>query len=96
MAGSQMRTTGFRHLAAITSTPEPRISIYLRHPLPKRRPIMSALRDREIGDGTIGRAIREAQAKFWDPPQLERAKGTRLLCGYATLRNHYGTFQRIV
>jgi hypothetical protein len=30
----------------------------------------------EIGDGTIGRAIRETQAKYWDPPQLERAKGT--------------------
>ena len=38
--------------------------------------VADALHGREIGDGTIGRAIRETQAKYWDPPQLERAKGT--------------------
>jgi hypothetical protein len=51
-------------------------------PLPPadRSPFLEAvaalLQGREIGDGTIGRAIRETQAKYWDPPQLERAKGT--------------------
>jgi hypothetical protein len=37
--------------------------------------VAAALRDREIGDGLVGRVVSEVQRKFWTPPQLERAKG---------------------
>jgi hypothetical protein len=51
--------------------------------LADRAPFLEAvaegLRGREIGNGIVGRAIREAQAKFWRPPQLERTTGTSRL-----------------
>jgi hypothetical protein len=38
--------------------------------------VAKILQGREIGDGAVHRACGEAWAKFWDPPQLDRAKGT--------------------
>jgi hypothetical protein len=38
--------------------------------------VAERLRGQELGDGEVGRAIREVQSKFFDPPILERATGT--------------------
>jgi hypothetical protein len=38
--------------------------------------LAAALRGRELGDGIVGRAIREAQREFYDPP-LDARHGTR-------------------
>jgi hypothetical protein len=45
-----------------------------------RSPFLEAVAVRlqgvEIGDGSVHRACADAWAKFWDPPELDRAKGT--------------------
>jgi hypothetical protein len=43
---------------------------------PFLREVAALLQGREVGDGSVPRACADAWAKFWDPPQLERAKGT--------------------
>jgi hypothetical protein len=37
--------------------------------------VAALLQGQTIGDGAVHRACADAWAKFWDPPQLERAKG---------------------
>jgi hypothetical protein len=37
--------------------------------------VAAALQGREIGDGSVGRAIRQTQRAFFDPPELEGARG---------------------
>jgi hypothetical protein len=37
--------------------------------------VAALLQGQTIGDGSVSRATADAWAKFWDPPQLDRAKG---------------------
>jgi hypothetical protein len=43
---------------------------------PFLREVAALLESQTIGDGSVHRACADAWAKFWDPPQLDRAKGT--------------------
>jgi hypothetical protein len=38
--------------------------------------VAECLQGKELGDGEVGRAIREVQKRYFDPPILERAAGT--------------------
>jgi hypothetical protein len=42
------------------------------------------LQGQTIGDGAVARATHAAWQKFWDPPQLERAKGQSKWSGSGT------------
>jgi hypothetical protein len=37
--------------------------------------VAELLRGHELGDGIVSRAAREAQARFWRPPELAHAAG---------------------
>lgn len=44
--------------------------------------VADALGDRvEPGDGDVHRAVREAQRRFWHPPDLSDGNGTGSICG---------------
>jgi hypothetical protein len=60
-------------LAVITRGAEP---LHPRDRSDYLRAVATELNGHEIGDGTVGRAVALAQARYFKPPDLSRASGS--------------------